>query len=727
MLFTDFFYRHIFYHHNDQSMRTWDQPIKTWLLASALCSAMFSALPNTAFALSPEEEMLQLYGSEDMIRIATGQEQLIYAAPAVASVITSKEIANIGATDIDEALETVPGLHVAVDSIGYDPIYTFRGIYSKFNPQVLMLINGIPITNSYQGNRNVMWGGMPVQMISRIEVIRGPGSALYGADAFAGVINIITKNYDDIKGTEIGVRAGSFDTQDLWALSHADWNGYKMAWGLELHDSDGQKEIIESDAQSGLDALLSTDASLAPSGPSLSRENLDARFDVSKGLWRWRTGIQHRQNFGLGAGIANAIDNSGRYRSQRINTDLTFQDKSFRKNIQLDFEISYLNTTQATEKNTMLFPAGANLGNGAFPFGISGNPEVFERHFKIQPMLTFTQFSRHIISTGFGSKYDGFYKIRETKNFNSATFAPLNIDGSLVDVSDTPSAFIPEISRASYYLFTQDIWQLANDWELTSGVRYDHYSDFGDTVNPRIALVWNTSYDMTTKLLYGQAFRAPAFADTSVVNNPVGLGNPNLNPETLKSLELAFDYHPTPTLRTGLNLFRYKWQDIITYLPDTPPALTITAQNFGEQTGRGIELESDWDVNRKLKLIGNMSIQQSTNEITNQDAGNTPGRDFYLRAEWKPIDRIKANLQTTWILDRERPAGDARPAIADYNTTDLNINRTTADKSWQYGLAIKNLFDSELREPATPNINNDLPLAGRSFWFELSFFPNSEK
>ncbi len=717
MLFTDFFYRHIFFHHNVQSM-------KTWLLASILCSALFGTLPNNAFALSPEEEMLQLYGSEDMIRIATGQEQLIYAAPAVASVITAKEIANIGATDIDEALETVPGLHVARDSLGYNPIYTFRGIYSKFNPQVLMLINGIPITNSYLGNRNLIWGGMPVEMISRIEVIRGPGSALYGADAFAGVINIITKNYDDIKGTEIGVRAGSFDTQDLWALSHADWNGYKMAWGLELHDTDGQKEIIESDAQSGLDALLATDASLAPSGPSLSRENLDGRFDISKGLWRWRSGLQFRHNFGLGVGLGtNALDQNGRYRSQRLNTDLTYQNKDFRKKTQLDFEISYLDTTQSTEKNTMLFPAGANLGSGAFPFGISGNPEVFERHFKIQPMLTFTQFSRHNISLGFGHKFDDIYKIRESKNFDSATFAPLNSDGALVDFSDTPLAFIPEISRRSYYLFTQDIWQLANDWELTSGVRYDHYSDFGDTVNPRVALVWNTSYALTTKFLYGQAFRAPAFADTALVNNPSGLGNPNIKPETLRSLELAFDYHPTPTFRTGLNLFRYQWQDIITYLPDLG-APTISAQNFGEQTGHGIEFESDWDVNQQLKLIGNISIQKSTNEISNQDAGNAPDRDFYLRAEWQPIDRVKANLQSTWIQDRERPAGDSRPFIANYNTTDINLNQTTADKSWQYGLSIKNVFDSDRREPATPNIVNDLPLESRSFWVELSYFPD---
>ena len=122
-----------------------------------------------------EEALIELYGDEEVISIATGNAQPISRAPAVASVITAKEIREMGATDIDDVLETVPGLHVARSNIGYNPIYTFRGIYSGQNPQVLMLVNGIPITNFFSGDRNLVWGGFPVESISRIEVIRGPG------------------------------------------------------------------------------------------------------------------------------------------------------------------------------------------------------------------------------------------------------------------------------------------------------------------------------------------------------------------------------------------------------------------------------------------------------------------------------------------------------------------------------------------------------------------------
>ncbi|MEZ5673589.1 MAG: TonB-dependent receptor plug domain-containing protein [Thiotrichaceae bacterium] len=137
------------------------------------------------------------------VTIATGAEQSAARAPSVTSVITAQDIEAIGATDLDEVLETVPGLHV-IRSNPYRPLYTIRGIYSQYNPEVLVLINGIAISSVYSGDRGIGWGGMPVNAISRIEVIRGPGSAVYGADAFAGVINIITKTADDIEGTAGG-------------------------------------------------------------------------------------------------------------------------------------------------------------------------------------------------------------------------------------------------------------------------------------------------------------------------------------------------------------------------------------------------------------------------------------------------------------------------------------------------------------------------------------------
>jgi len=161
-----------------------------------------------------EEDLAQVFGDQALVSIATGAKQPLSRAPGVASVITAADIEAMGATDLDEVLESVPGLHVARSSQGYSPVYVVRGVNLGFNPQVLVLINGIPLTTVYAGNRGNLWGGYPIENIARVEVLRGPGSALYGADAVAGVINIITKTAQDIDGTRLGARTGTFHTHD---------------------------------------------------------------------------------------------------------------------------------------------------------------------------------------------------------------------------------------------------------------------------------------------------------------------------------------------------------------------------------------------------------------------------------------------------------------------------------------------------------------------------------
>ena len=157
----------------------------------------------------------------------------------------------------------------------------------------------------------------------------------------------------------------------------------------------------------------------------------------------------------------------------------------------------------------------------------------------------------------------------------------------MVDVSDTPFVFLTEDERRNTYAYIQDVWQFSNDWELTAGLRYDDYSDFGATTNPRLALVWSTSYELTTKFLYGEAFRAPSFAQTRAINNPLIQGNLELQPEQIKSYEVAFDYRPSYDLTLNLNFFHYNWTDIIQFIPDFSGS-SRTAQNAGEQTGKGL-------------------------------------------------------------------------------------------------------------------------------------------
>lgn len=678
-----------------------------------MCSAVtLLAVVWGAHAAPPteEEELALAYGDKSFVSIASGSRQPIARAPSVASVITAEDIAAVGAADLDEVLEAVPGLHVARSPLGYNPIYTIRGISTQYNPQVLMLVNGIPITGVYTGDRSIIWGGMPVENIARIEVIRGPGSALYGADAFSGVINIITKTAADLDGTQFGLRAGSFNSRDAWVQHGGAWGGFDAAAYLRVGASDGQRQIIAADVLSPTPF-----PSLAPGPVNLGRNTIDGRLDLARDKWRLRAGYQQRNNVRTGAGIASALDPQGRNFGERISTDLTWQDTNFAPDLDVIAQASYLHITE--QSDLTLYPPGFP----GFPDGVIGNPYKWERHLRFNLAAAYTGLQSHKLRFGAGTQDDDLYRTRETKNFTLVPvpggFFPAPL-GAVVDVSDS-APFLRPHSRRVNYVYAQDEWAFTRDWYLTAGVRHDQYSDFGGTTNPRLALVWETAYNLTSKLLYGRAFRPPSFSELYIINNPVGLGNPNLKPETNESVELAFAWQPASTVQANLNLFRYRMKDILRFVPN--PDGSATAQNSGRQNGQGVEVDLAWEAGQNLRLSGNYAQQHSVDAATSQDAGNAPRHHIYARADWRFMPGWTIDTQLNYVAGREREPGDLRPAIADYRTVDLTLRNQSRGGDWDFAVTVRNLFDADAREPspAPGLIPNDLPLAPREWRFEL--------
>ena len=426
-------------------------------LAWLLLTFLFTFGDNSFAFDEGSNALADIYGDEDYIYIATGRKQTVSQAPAVASIITAKTIRQIGARDIDEVLETIPGLHVSYTAGGYNPIYQIRGITSAVNSQVLLLINGIPITNIFAGDRSQAWGGMPVENISRIEVIRGPGSAIYGADAFAGTINIITKNSTEIDGLEIGASAGSFDEYRGWIQYGGAKAGWNTAFSAQVMDTHGQHEKVGADIQTTLDTITGTSASLAPGNINLGRRSLDTRLDLSKANWQLRLGYQARRDGQVGAGLFQALDPVGEADADRYNADVTYKNTSFSEN--WDFKAQYSFFNSITRSNLVLLPPGANttgLPSHTFPNGVLGKPNIYERHNRIDLSSFYTGLKNHDVRLGIGFHHQDQYKIEEKKNY--LPFGPALIPlGELVDVSDT-TPFNQEKTRKIYYGFVQDAW-----------------------------------------------------------------------------------------------------------------------------------------------------------------------------------------------------------------------------------------------------------------------------
>ncbi|MDZ4200796.1 MAG: TonB-dependent receptor [Gallionella sp.] len=682
---------------------------------------LFSAC--SAWAQSSDEEDLALiYGDKVNISIATGNPQPLRRAPSVASVITAEDIAAMGATDLDEALESVPGMHVSHSNVSYAPLYTLRGIFSANNPQTLMLLNGIPTTTMFTGSKGNAWGGLPLENVARIEIIRGPGSALYGADAYAGVINIITKSAAESAGTQFGARYGSFNTRDAWVQHGGKWGAVDVAAYLRVGDTDGFKRIITADAQTRLDGIFATSASLAPGNTHLGHDAVDASLDLAYEKWHLRNGYKLRSNLQLGAGVASALDPSGSEKSERITTELSWIDPAISDNMEAGFNASLLQYNDTILSPLVIYPAGVTFPTGTFANGMLGSPEKWERNTRLSAYATYTGFESHQLRVGIGHDDLNLYKTAEHKNFTlTPTGLPVPL-GAISDFSNTAPFMRPQ-RRKIDYVYVQDEWSFAPDWALTAGVRHDNYSDFGGTTNPRLALVWEASLDLTAKLLYGRAFRAPSFVELYSINNPVQQGNPSLKPETNQTLEAAITWQARKDILLNLNFFHYEMKDIIRLVPNVAPAVGSSYSNTGQQHGNGMELESVWDYSPTMRLTGNYSYQNSTDDATGQDAGYAPHHRLYLRSDWRYASGWLASTQLNRVMDRMRAAGDTRPKIPDYTTVDLTV-RSPGYGEWTFSTSVRNLFNADVREPSlAPGsaIPNDLPMAPRSLWLQANY------
>ncbi|MEN8129288.1 MAG: TonB-dependent receptor [Pseudomonadota bacterium] len=684
------------------------------ILVLALCITS-----NANGEIGDEDDLVSAYGDEDIISLATGRSQPVSRAPAVATVITAKDIEAMGATNLDQVLETVPGIHVSLSSVRFSPIVSIRGIYTDKNPQVLMLINGVPITQVYFGDRGAH-STLPVASIERVEVVRGPGSAIFGADAFSGVINVITKDAASINGAEGGVRYGSFDSKDAWALYGGKWGELDIAFTVEYHQTDGDDDrIIASDSQSLFDSQIGTNASRAPGPASTGIERADIRLDLSYEDWRLRAWNRRQNDAGVGPGLAQALDPTGFGETDNYLVDLTFHDPALTAYWDVSSRFSYMGINSDSQQR--LFPAGSVLPIGSdgnlnpvnptgvvlFSEGMRGNPGVDEDHFRLDLASFYSGYDDHRWRFSTGIHYVDLDP-NETKNFGPGVLdgdsllpppALNTVDGTLTDVTGTSFVFLKPEDRTVYYVSLQDEWSFAQDWSLTGGLRYDHYSDFGDTINPRLALVWETRHDLTTKFLYGQAFRPPSFAELFDINNPVILGNPELDPETINTLELALDYRPTFDLRTGMNIFAYKLDDLIRFVPD-PGGTTSTAQNVGSQEGYGIELEAEWKLTSDFTLAGNYAFQNSEDTDTNSNAGNAPKNQIYVIGKWEFIPNWMFSTQVLWIGDRKRVVNDPRSEIDEYTQVDLTLRRKNIIDGLSAALLFHNVFNESAFEPS---------------------------
>lgn len=667
------------------------------------------------------------------ISIATGNSTPLDKAPATASVIYAAEIEAMGARTLDDVLETVPGLHVSLSSLSrLDSVYSMRGVHTGFNAQVLLLINGVPLQSTLQGGHPTMFR-LPAASIARVEVMRGPGSAIYGADAYAGVINVITKDVSAVEGVQVAASSGSFGTREISLLGATTWNAVGISLDMVYRETDGDdSRRIDADFQTILDHSSGTHASLAPGPLSTRYHIIDSHlaFNTDKwqiNLWNWLS-----QDAGVGAGAAQALDLQGHDDNHLMMADATYHFTDGDGAWDNSARLNYLHSEHATEFN--LLPAGTKLPIGSdgninfvkpagivsFPEGLRGNPGQTTEDTQLEIVSIYQGWDKHRVRISLGSRQQAFDG-NEAKNFGPGVIDGTQpvVGGTLTDVGGTPFIYLDNRSRNLRFISLQDEWQLLSDLALTAGVRHDHYSDFGSTTNPRLALVWEVQDNLTTKLLYGSAFRAPSFSELYFKNNPVSLGNPDLKPEQIDSVELSFAYRINQNLQTNLTLFDYKAKKMIEFIADN--GVTKTAQNARDQNGSGYELEVNWKPLQQLRFGSSYSKQNATDSATHASIPDAPGSQFKLNLDWEFVHNWFLNSQVDWVGDRHRTLLDKRSPIDNYTWMNLTLRAKDIVPDLDVSLAVRNVADADAREPSSGRIAHDYPLESRSAWIELKY------
>lgn len=677
-------------------------------------------------------ELLELSPAElaDIpVSIASGSSKSVSRSAAVTSVITAEQISAMGATELPEVLETVPGIHATIQPVTNDYSYTMRGMYNATNAEILVMLNGTRFSVPYQGtplSRMIL----PVEAIQRIEVIRGPGSAMYGADAFAGVINIVTKKASDIDGVTIGARGGNADTKSTWGQYGGPWQGWDVASSLQYsHNGVNTDRIITSDAQSKFDQALHTNASLAPLAMQTQAERWNGHLNLQRKHWDLGFWAFNESGLGFRAGTTGALDNRGSADGASYLGDVRYSTEDDIKDWELQFHTSFLHTD--LKGNGYNFPAGSVLPIGTdgnintnnprglvlFPDGMRFVPNFKNTVPSVELSSVYKGFTDHLIRLVTGFRYEEL-NVSELRNYGPGVIdgSQAVVDGSLTETTGTQYAFLNDTNRTVWSAALQDEWQIAKNWLLTAGLRYDNYSDFGNTLNPRAALVWDINPQLTGKILYGQAFRAPSFAEQYQRNNPFFVGNPSLRPETIETTELAFDYRPARSVRTALNLYHYEIKDLI----DTVPRQTsIAVENNQGQEGYGSEFEWDWKFHDDWNLRGNYAWQYAVNSETNRRVAKVPEHHVYTALAWNFMPKWQVQTQLNWVGHRTSAPGDTR-ILADYGTVDLTLNAKKLMGYLDLTASARNLFNSDGKEPASTSYPNNLPIAARSFYFEAA-------
>jgi outer membrane receptor protein involved in Fe transport len=664
-------------------------------LAEITATLVLLACPTLTWAQEPLPDLSQLSLSElaqlqiDTVYGASKYEQKITDAPASVTIVTAAEIEKHGYRTLADILRMVRGFYVT-----YDRNYSFVGVRGfarpgDYNTRILLLVDG------HRLNDNVFDGALlgtefplDVDLIDRVEIIRGPSSSVYGTSAFFGVINVITKSGGALNGLGMSGELASFASHKA-RLSYGNkfGNGAEAILSGSFYESQGQRNLFFKEFD-----RPSLNKGVAENADSDQFENFFGKLAYKN----WTvTGLYGSREKAIPTASFGTVFNDPRSR--------TVEKRGY---FDLKYERGFSNHWNMTSR-VYLDQYGYD-GDYLYDYSQIESPFLvlnkdFARGDWWGGELNLTKKLKGRQTLTFGSEYRHNFR-QNQYNYDQAPFFQYLDDRR---------------NSKNWAFYVQDEIALRKNLIFNLGLRHDRYDTFGGTTNPRLAMIYKPVNRTSIKLLYGQAFRAPSFYELFWWQNGVTKPNPSLDPEAIRTTELVLEHQFLKRFRLSGTAFNNGIRDLISQTTD-PDDQLLVYRNVDKIGARGLELELDGKWSHGLQGRISYTFQESQNHQTGSALRNSPKHLGQMNFGMPLIgERIFAGVDTLYMAKRKTGSDNYTSGSFVSNFT---ISSGKLIRGFEISASVYNLFNEKYGDPGSEeHVQDIIQQDGRSLRFKLSY------
>jgi iron complex outermembrane receptor protein len=653
------------------------------ILASTM--SLVSAQTPDDFTKKSLEDLMNI--EVESVYSASKYSQKVTEAPSSVSIVTSDQIQRYGYRTLADILSSVRGFYVMNDRN-----YKYVGVRGfarpgDYNTRILVLVDGHRINDNIYDQG---WVGrelpIEVDLIERVEIVRGPSSSLYGTSAFFAVVNVITKRGLDVKGVEVSGEAASFGTyKGRLTYGNKLTDNFEMMLSGSFYNSRGQRRLYIKEFDSP-----DTNNGIAENADDEKTESVFANLSFHDFTLHGTYGSREK---GIPTASFGTVFNDRRTRTndRRGYLDLQY-DHTFSNQLGVVARVSYDSYSY----------------DGTYIYDASDNGS---------PLVTFNKDSLD------GKWWTGELQLSKTLRKHRLTLGTeyrdnLRQNQLNYDIGAETPFLDDQRTSKNVALYLQDEFRIGENLTLSAGARYDHHSTFGGTIKPRVALIYHPATKTTVKLLYGEAFRAPNNYEL-FFNAGINKNGLDLKPETISTSEIVFERYLGDHVRLSASGYSYRIKGLITQQTDPADGL-IRFKNEGQVASRGLEFEIEGKLPRGFE--GNLAytLQESRDRETGEDLTNSPrhlGKLNIIAPLFKR--RVFAGFQFQYASQRRTLDGSNIPA---YYLSNLTLFSKKLAKDLDVTFGAYNLFNQKYSDPGSEeHRQNAIDQDGRNLRLKLTY------